>query len=84
MFLSDDVGTFTPVGPADFVLSGSQPRDPSAQIVMGQMLRPDQTDSYFADMLESWWWCLQSITSVGCAHAHTPHNRQHMTAHDST
>lgn len=53
MGVTGDVGKFQP----DYAL------DPSGK--QGQYIREDGSVSYFSDMFEGWWWCLQTLTSLG-------------------
>ena len=32
---------------------------------LGQYIREDGTPSFFSDVFEAWWWCLQTLTSEG-------------------
>jgi hypothetical protein len=53
MMVTQDAGTFTP----DYQLNPNG--------LQGQYLRTDGSVSYFADIFEGWWWCLQTLTSLG-------------------
>ena len=64
--ITEDKGFFVPEPEGYPRLDGASHRPPSAaRPVIGQYIREDGSTSYFADMIEAWWWCLQTLTSEG-------------------
>ena len=62
--ITDDKGVWIQMGTTT-LRNGLELVPLNERIVIGQYIRPDMSESYFVDMLESWWWCLQTLTSEG-------------------